>query len=55
MLRCIIGLVPVAVAFSATASAQDVKPPEIDFGRYHALVIGNNDFKTASSHCIVYG
>ncbi len=31
-----IAAVLVAVAVSATASAQDVKLPEIDFGRYHA-------------------
>ncbi len=36
MLRRIIGLVLVTLAFSATASAQDVKLPEIEFGRYHA-------------------
>ncbi len=35
----------VAVAVGATASAQDVKLPEIEFGRYHALVIGNNDYR----------
>ncbi len=35
----------VAIAISATASAQDVKLPAIDFGRYHALVIGNNDYQ----------
>jgi len=29
----------------ATASAQEVKLPGIDFGRYHALVIGNNDYE----------
>ena len=45
MLRCIIGLVLVAAAVAATASAQDVKLPEIEFGRYHALVIGNNDYE----------
>ncbi len=33
MLGRIIGLVLVAVAVSATASAQDVKLPEIEFGR----------------------
>ncbi len=45
MLGRIIGLVLIAVAVSATASAQDVKPPEIEFGRYHALIIGNNDYE----------
>ncbi len=45
MLRRVISLVLVAVAVCAAASAQDVKPPEIDFGRYHALVIGNNDYR----------
>ncbi len=33
------------MATGDTASAQDVKLPEIDFGRYHALVIGNNDYQ----------
>ncbi len=45
MLRRIIGLVLVALAVGATASAQDGKPPKIEFGRYHALVIGNNDYE----------
>jgi hypothetical protein len=36
VLRRIIGLVLVAAAVSATASAQDLKLPEIEFGRYHA-------------------
>ncbi len=45
MLGGVIAAVLVAVAVSATASAQDVKWPEIDFGRYHALVIGNNDYQ----------
>ncbi len=35
----------VAIAISATAAAQDMKLPEIEFGRYHALVIGNNDYE----------
>ncbi len=33
------------MAVSVTSSAQDVKLPEIEFGRYHALVIGNNDYE----------
>ncbi len=41
----VIGAVLVAIAVSATASAQDVSLPEIEFGRYHALVIGNNDYQ----------
>ena len=45
MLPRIIGLVLVTLAVSATASAQDVKLPEIEFGRYHALIIGNNDYQ----------
>ncbi len=45
MLRRIIGLALVTLAVVATASAQDVKLPEIEFGRYHALVIGNNDYQ----------
>ncbi len=52
MLHRIIGLVLVAVAVSATAAAQDVKLPEIEFGRYHALVVGNTDLKTASGPSI---
>ncbi len=43
MLSRVITLVLVAIAVSATASAQDMKLPE--FGRYHALVIGNNDYQ----------
>ena len=42
MLGRVITLVLVAVAVGATASAQDVKLPEIEFGRYHAFVIGND-------------
>ena len=45
MLRRVIATVLFTAAISATASAQDVKLPEIEFGRYHALVIGNNDYK----------
>ncbi len=44
MLRRVIAAV-VFTAIGATASAQDGKPPEMEFGRYHALVIGNNDYK----------
>ncbi len=44
MLRRVIAVV-VFTAIGATASAQDGKPPEMEFGRYHALVIGNNDYK----------
>ncbi len=36
MMSRVIALVLVAFATGATASAQDVKLPEIDFGRYHA-------------------
>ncbi len=45
MLRRIITAVVFTASISAAASAQDVKLPEIDFGRYHALVIGNNDYQ----------
>ncbi len=45
MLRRVITAVVFTLAVSATASAQDVKLPEIEFGRYHALVIGNNDYE----------
>ncbi len=40
-MRSIIAAVVFTAAVGATASAQDVKLPEIEFGRYHALVIGN--------------
>ncbi len=45
MLRRAIAAVVFTLAVNATASAQDVKPPEIEFGRYHALIIGNNDYE----------
>ncbi len=45
MLGRVITLVLVALAVGAAASAQDVRMPEIEFGRYHALVIGNNDYQ----------
>ncbi len=35
----------VAAGICSGAAAQDVKLPEIEFGRYHALVIGNNDYE----------
>ena len=38
MLRRIIGLVLAAAGTCSTASAQDVKLSEIEFGSYHALV-----------------
>ncbi len=44
-MRRVIAAVLVVVAVDAAASAQDVKLPEIEFGRYHALVIGNNDYQ----------
>ena len=40
----VITAVAVVVGIYAPASAQEVNPPEIEFGRYHALVIGNNDY-----------
>ncbi len=40
-----IAAVRVAAGVFSGASAQDVKLPEIDFGRYHALVIGKNDYE----------
>ncbi len=52
MLRRVTAAVLLAMAVGATASAPDVRMPGLDFGRYHALVIGNNDFKTASGPCI---
>ncbi len=45
MLGRVIAAMLLAVAVTATASAQDVKLSEIEFGRYHALVIGNNDYQ----------
>ncbi len=45
MLGRVIAAVVFTLAVGATASAQDVKLPEIEFGRYHALVIGNNDYE----------
>ena len=36
MLGRVIAAVVFTLAVGATASAQDVKLPEIDFGRYHA-------------------
>ncbi len=37
--------VAVVIGAFSTASAQDVKLPEIGFGPYHVLVIGNNDYR----------
>ncbi len=47
MYRRVITAVAVVVGIYSAASAQDVKLPEIEFGRYHALLIGNLDYKTA--------
>lgn len=44
MLGRVLTALTVAAAITSAASAQDVKRPQIDFGRYHALVIGNNDY-----------
>ncbi len=44
MLRRATAAVVFTLAVCAAASAQDVKLPQIEFGRYHALVIGNNDY-----------
>ncbi len=41
----VIAAVAAISAITSVASRQDVKLPEIDFGRYHALVIGNNDYE----------
>ncbi len=45
MLGGVIVAVAIVVGAFSTASAQEVKLPEIEFGRYHALVIGNNDYQ----------
>ncbi len=45
MLGRVLTALTVAAAITSAASAQDVKWPKIEFGRYHALVIGNNDYR----------
>lgn len=45
MLGRVLTALTVVVAITSAASAQDVKWPKIEFGRYHALVIGNNDYQ----------
>ena len=45
MLGRVIAAVAIVIGAFSAASAQDVKPPEIEFGCYHALVIGNNDYQ----------
>ncbi len=45
MLGRVIAAVVFTLAVSAAAAALDVKLPEIDFRRYHALVIGNKDYE----------
>ncbi len=45
MLARVITAVAIIAGITSVASAQDVKLPEIDFGRYHALVIGNNEYQ----------
>ncbi len=45
MLGRVLTALTVAAAITSAASAQDVKWPEVEFGRYHALVIGNNDYQ----------
>ena len=45
MLGRVIAALSVVIGAFSTASAQDVKLPKIDFGRYHALIIGNNDYQ----------
>ncbi len=52
MLARVITAVAIIAGITSVASAQDVKLPEIEFGRYHALVIGNTDLKTASGPSI---
>ncbi len=37
--------VAIIAGITSEASAQDVKLPEIEFGRYHAPVIGNNGYQ----------
>ena len=45
MLGRIVAAVAIAAGIASAALAQDAKLPEIEFGRYHALVIGNNDYR----------
>ncbi len=45
MLGRMVAAVAIVAGITSAALAQDVALPEIDFGRYHALVIGNNDYQ----------
>ncbi len=45
MLGRFVAAVAIVAGITSAASAQDVKLPENEFGRYHALVIGNNDYQ----------
>ena len=45
MLGRVLTVLTVAAAITSAASAQDLKWPTIEFGRYHALVIGINDYQ----------
>ena len=44
-MRRLIVLALLIVVASTIAVAQDVRMPGLEFGRYHALVIGNNDYR----------
>ncbi len=55
MLRRIVAAVAIVAAITSAASAQDVKLPRIEFGRYHALVIGNNDYQHLRKLSIAVG
>ena len=46
MLRRVLAAVVFTAAVGATASAQDARPPGLDFGRYHALLICDNAYQT---------
>ncbi len=45
MIGRVLTVLTIVAAAGAAATAQQVKVPGPDFGRYHALVIGNNDYE----------
>ena len=45
MLGRVLTLTVIVAAVASAAGAQNVRMPEIEFGRYHALIIGNNDYQ----------
>ena len=45
MIRIILRAAALLAALSSAAPAQEVRFPDVEFGRYHALVIGNNAYR----------